>query len=239
MRWRRRRDDENDSLDNEVLRHLLLIHTQDGRGGSRPSYLAVILSGYDLAGLALESEIARACKRLHKRRLVSLLRDGEVMITGEGLRPRADAHTRMVEISAESAGVSAEEYLQRNRVGLAFAACEAELAEASNAEIASLDTSLAIDARQHGELRDYVRLNEVLTREFFPAEARSLYEALGQAWSPGNGGWADGTTTAQKLAITSSYALGVEASEGTAASEQHVTDDADADYTERPTPNVP
>jgi hypothetical protein len=200
-------DAEAAELDYRVLRSLGIQYGFNGRGVGDPFGLALMLSSNPEAPATYtEADVAQSLKRL--RKLGALSRSGsygEVAITPAGLdfyrAHIADDTTQPADPSQEVKDESEKASTPvRNRVKEAVAEAERHLADLSADQATALEDSLVIDPRGHEGLQDY-RLFSHTLGNLSDYESQSMYEILGEEWSPTNGGWAEGATLAQKIAI--------------------------------------
>lgn len=88
-----------------------------------------------------------------------------------------------------------------NRIATAVERVRARLADLDPEKVAELDKGMSLEAFEHFEYQNVqarAHVEQTLTTE----EAQTIYVALGEVGSAANGGWAEGTDTATKVAVT-------------------------------------
>lgn len=88
-----------------------------------------------------------------------------------------------------------------NRIAAAVAKAQTKLDTLEPAAVAELDSTLAVEFDEHfafQRAQSHAHAAGIITAD----EAMIVYRALGELGSSKNGGWAAGTTTATKVAVT-------------------------------------
>jgi hypothetical protein len=91
--------------------------------------------------------------------------------------------------------------LAPNRLTATVDTVRAKMADLSAEDQENLDREMAVDFSEHfayQETQARAHAEGVLSTD----EAQVVYVALGEVGSPANGGWASGTDTATKVAVT-------------------------------------
>jgi hypothetical protein len=88
-----------------------------------------------------------------------------------------------------------------NRIETAIARVRETFATLPADKVESVDTSLALDFGEHFEYQE-VQARAHVSGKLSTDEAQIVYAALGEVGSASNGGWAAGTDTATKYAVT-------------------------------------
>lgn len=93
-------------------------------------------------------------------------------------------------------------YSGSNRVLDAIEKARVTLSTVEPAKLATAEAALAIDVLELAAMQDAKSRAQVMGL-INVDEAMTIYTALGEAPSPGNGGWAPGTDVATKYVVTS------------------------------------
>jgi hypothetical protein len=91
--------------------------------------------------------------------------------------------------------------LTPNRLSATVDTVRAKLADLSAEDAAKLDAEMAVDWNEHFQYQEQqarAHAAGILSTD----EALIVYAALGEVGAPSNGGWASGTDTATKVAVT-------------------------------------
>lgn len=90
---------------------------------------------------------------------------------------------------------------ERGVVGRAILKAREIFATLPSDKVASVDSTLALDFREHYEYQS-IQSQEFAAGRITQADAQTVYAALGEVGDPGNGGWASDVDTATKYAVT-------------------------------------
>jgi hypothetical protein len=190
-------------LDRRILRILGTALDVTGRGVGHPIGIAIQLnSNPSVARTYSEKDVAQSLKRLAEARAVTIGSYGDTTVTPAGAALYRAEHEDDAEPSQHDSAERVTGPSQRNRFEMAVSAVEDAFAGVDPSELAALDASLAIDPKMHAMLQDF-RVFTHTFGGFTTSQADRVRDALGETWSPTNGGWADSTTLVEKFAVMS------------------------------------
>jgi len=88
-----------------------------------------------------------------------------------------------------------------NRIAAAVERVSTKLADLDAAKVSKLDAEMAVTFEEHYAFQN-AQARAHVEQRLTTDEAQVIYIALGEVGSQKNGGWADGTSTATKVAVT-------------------------------------